>query len=504
MSLAMRSWPGHEGSPVRSITLFALGGVAAIEKDAADAKTEFWMSIACPLTSIGIGALCTGLAMALGFGSLWIALIGWFLFELPVRMKGVRPSMNGTVIVDEQPRRRKLSLRRNNEKLARHTEASTAVLDPVRSAKAAGLRYTNDTAPGITRQTNGKSCHYRDAGGEAVTDPGTLGRIKSLAIPPAWRDVWICPFEQGHVQATGLDAKGRKQYRYHSRWREVRDETKYDRMLVFAKVLPKIRERVELDLSKPGLPREKILATVVRLLETTLIRVGNEEYARQNESFGLTTMRDRHVDVSGATLKFAFRGKSGITHAIDLTDRRLAKIVKQSQDLPGYELFQYIDEDGAGRSIDASDVNAYLKETGGEDFTAKDFRTWAGTVLAARALQEFQAFDSQAQAKRNVVQAIESVAKRLGNTKAVCRKCYIHPAVITQYMDGALLQTLNRRVKKEFTQSLHRLSPEEAAVLTLLQQRLKREAQGVNGARQRKGSLSRLLRQSLKRKAVNR
>ena len=338
---------------------------------------------------------------------------------------------------------------------------------------------------------------YVDTDGQLIRDAEVLARIKSLAIPPAWRDVWICPIAHGHVQATGLDAKGRKQYRYHPRWREVRDETKYDRMLIFAKVLPKIRQRVERDLAQPGLPREKILATVMRLLETTLIRVGNEEYARENNSFGLTTMRDRHVNVSGATLKFAFRGKSGVTHAIDLTDRRLAKIVKKSQDLPGYELFQYIDENGTSRSIDASDVNAYLKETTGEEFTAKDFRTWAGTVLAARALQEFEAFDSQAQAKRNIVQAIESVAKRLGNTKAVCRKCYIHPAVITQYMDGALLETLNRRVKKEFTKSLHRLSAEEAAVLTLLQQRLKREAEGTNGTRHERRSLSGVLKQSL-------
>jgi DNA topoisomerase-1 len=338
---------------------------------------------------------------------------------------------------------------------------------------------------------------YTDPDGNIIRDTEVLARIKSLAIPPAWRDVWICPIPHGHVQATGLDAKGRKQYRYHPRWREVRAETKYERLVNFAKVLPKIRERVDADLARPGLPREKILATVVRLLETTLIRVGNEEYARQNDSFGLTTMRDRHVNVSGATLKFVFRGKSGVKHAIDLTDRRLANIVKKSQDLPGYELFQYIDENGTVRSIDASDVNAYLKETTGEEFTAKDFRTWAGTVLAARALQEFVTFDSQAQAKRNVVQAIESVAKRLGNTKAVCRKCYIHPAVITQYMDGALLDTLNRRVKKEFMHSLHRLSAEEAAVLTLLQQRLKREAEGVKGVRHDKRSLRRLLKQSL-------
>lgn len=343
---------------------------------------------------------------------------------------------------------------------------------------------------------------YLDPDGAVIRDVDVLGRIKSLAIPPAWRDVWICPIAYGHVQATGVDAKGRKQYRYHPRWREVRDETKYDRMLVFARVLPKIRRRVERDLARPGLPRAKILATVVRLLETTLIRVGNEEYARQNDSFGLTTMRDRHVNVSGATLTFEFRGKSGIVHAIDLTDRRLAKIVKQSQDLPGYELFQYIDDRGARHSIDASDVNAYLKEISGEEFTAKDFRTWAGTVLAAEALQEFQAFDSKAQAKRNVVQAIESVAKRLGNTKAVCRKCYIHPAVIDLYMDGSLLQTLARRVKKELTRSLHDLPAEEAAVLALLQQRLRREEHGVNGTKKRP-SLTRLLKRSLKKQTVN-
>lgn len=372
-----------------------------------------------------------------------------------------------------------------------------SVPDSIQSAKSAGLRYVSDTSRGIRRKKRGGGMVYVDAEGKVIRDAEVLARITSLAIPPAWRSVWICPIAHGHLQATGLDAKGRKQYRYHPRWREVRDETKYDRMLIFAKVLPKIRERVERDLARPGLPREKILATVVRLLEATLIRVGNEEYARQNESFGLTTMRDRHVHVSGATMAFSFRGKSGIAHAIDLTDHRLATIVKKSQDLPGYELFQYIDPDGTRRSIDASDVNAYLKEAAGDDFTAKDFRTWAGTVLAARALKAFQAFDSHAQAKRNVVQAIESVAKRLGNTKAVCRKCYIHPAVIAQYMDGGLLQTLNRRVNKELTQSLHRLSAEEAAVLTLLQQRLKREARRATRVRHGTRSLNQLLKQSL-------
>ncbi|HJU06705.1 MAG TPA: hypothetical protein VJ692_16270 [Nitrospiraceae bacterium] len=375
---------------------------------------------------------------------------------------------------------------------------SAPVTDPVESAKAAGLRYVADTAPGITRKRAGHGMQYIGVDGKVVHDPDVLRRIKALAIPPAWRDVWICGDAHGHIQATGRDAKGRKQYRYHARWREVRDETKYDRMITFAKVLPTIRTATEKDLALPGLPRRKILAAVIRLLETTLIRVGNEEYARQNDSFGLTTMRDRHVDVDGSTVKFEFRGKSGIQHAVDVTDRRLAKIVKQSQDLPGYELFQYLDENGERRSIESADVNDYLREIAGEEFTAKDFRTWAGTVLAARALQEFEAFDSQTQAKRNIVQAIESVAKRLGNTKAVCRKCYIHPAVINTYLDGSLLQTLRRRVKKAMTESLGDLRPEEAAVMALLQQRLTRDAEEKK-KREQPGALTKLLKQSLKR-----
>ena len=378
------------------------------------------------------------------------------------------------------------------------------VPDPVESAKSAGLRYVSDLRPGIRRKKVGKGMLYIDPDGRTIRDPEIIGRIKALAIPPAWRHVWICPLANGHLQATGLDAKGRKQYRYHPRWREMRDQTKYDRMRIFGRALPTIRKRVERDLARPGLPREKILAAVVRLLETTLIRVGNEEYARQNDSFGLTTMRDRHVEVFGSTLTFEFRGKSGIQHVIDVTDRRLARIVKQSQDLPGYELFQYVDEEGVRQTIDSADVNGYLKEISGQEFTAKDFRTWAGTVLAARALQEFQAFDSKAQAKRNVMQAIESVAKRLGNTKAVCRKCYIHPAVIDLYMDGGLLHTLNRRVKQELTGSLHGLPAEEAAVLALLQERLKREERGTGASSNGRRSLARLLRQSLRRERVKR
>jgi DNA topoisomerase-1 len=295
-------------------------------------------------------------------------------------------------------------------------------------------------------------------------------------VPPAWRDVWICPDPSGHLQATGRDVKGRKQYRYHPRWREVRDGGKYERMIAFGRALPHIRQRVEKDLSRPGLPQEKILATVVRLLELTLIRVGNEEYAKQNDSFGLATMRDRHVRVNGSALRFQFRGKSGIRHAVDLKDHRLARIVRQSRDLPGYELFQYVDDAGERRAIDATDVNAYLKSIAGDEFTAKDFRTWAGTVLAARALREMMAFDSQAQAKRNVLRAVEAVAKRLGNTTAVCRKCYVHPEVVHAYLDGTLAAVLNKKAGCELRSNLRYLSPEEAAVLALLQRGLEQDA----------------------------
>ena len=347
--------------------------------------------------------------------------------------------------------------------------------DPVESAKAAGLRYVTDTGPGIRRKRAGKSFSYVGVDGRPIRDPDELGRIKSLAIPPAWTDVWICPSPRGHVQATGRDAKGRKQYRYHPKWREVRDETKYERMIAFAQALPRMRERVDEHLGLPGLPREKVLATVVRLLETTLIRVGNEEYARQNRSFGLTTMRNRHVDVSGSTVRFHFRGKSGKEHDVGVNDRRLARILRRCQELPGHELFQYVDDDGQRQTVDSDDVNEYIREISGQDFTAKDFRTWAGTVLAARALEEFEAFDSEAQAKKNVVRAIEAVAERLGNTPTICRKCYVHPAVLDTYLDGALAETLKERVEQELTEALSTLPAEEAAVLALLRQRLARE-----------------------------
>ncbi len=355
-----------------------------------------------------------------------------------------------------------------------------------RAARAANLRYSSDDVPGITRQRRGKGFAYRSPQGRILGKGTTLARIRGLVIPPAWTDVWICPWEDGHLQATGRDARRRKQYRYHARWREVRDQTKYDKLVAFAHALPRIRRRVNRDLARRGLPRERVLAAVVKLLETTLIRIGNDEYARTNDSFGLTTMRNKHVKVKGQRVRFEFRGKSGIEHEVDLKDARLARIVDQCQDLPGQELFEYVDPDGQSQDVTSSDVNDYLREIAGEEFTAKDFRTWAGTALAAAALQEFEDFDSHAGAKRNITQAIERVAQRLGNTKAVCRKCYVHPAVLDAYMDRTLVQTLKTRAENELRRSLHSLSSEEAAVLALLQSRMERELSGKRGKEQRR------------------
>ena len=354
-----------------------------------------------------------------------------------------------------------------------HPNKVHLISDPVASARAAGLRYVRDDQPGIERKGSVKHFRYFRPDGTRVRDAETLRRIRSLAIPPAWTQVWICPIPNGHLQTTGRDSKGRKQYRYHPQWRALRDEVKYDRMILFGRTLARIRARVEEDLKQSGLPRNKVLATVIRLLETTLIRIGGEEYARENGSFGLTTMRNRHVNVEGPAVHFRFRGKSGIFHSIRVDDRRLARIVHRCQELPGQELFQYLDEEGNPHPIDSSDVNAYLQEIAGEEFTAKDFRTWAGTVLAAQTLQEFESFTSETQAKHNIVSAIEAVSKRLGNTKAVCRKCYVHPEVINAYLDGSLLETLRQQVDQELAESLAELPPEEAAVLALLHARLK-------------------------------
>jgi DNA topoisomerase I len=344
------------------------------------------------------------------------------------------------------------------------------------SAKIAGLRYVNDKhTPGIRRVGSAARVRFVHPNGRTVSDSAELHRIRSLVIPPAWTDVWICPDPRGHLQATGRDARGRKQYRYHPRWREVRDEVKYGKLIAFAQALPRIRRHTDADLRTIGLRREKVLAAVVQLLEKTLIRVGNEEYARDNGSVGLTTMREKHATVTGATVRFEFRGKSGVGHAIDLRDARLARILKACRDLPGYELFQYVDEDGRRQAIDSADVNAYLREISGDDFTAKDFRTWAGTVLAATALAEVSTFASNAEAKRNIVRAIDAVAKKLGNTKAVCRKCYIHPAILDAYMDGATIVTPKSRPMR-LARSHASLSAEEIAVVDMLERRLRKSA----------------------------
>jgi DNA topoisomerase-1 len=340
--------------------------------------------------------------------------------------------------------------------------------DPIEAAEEAGLRYVSDSQPGYTRKANGQGFEYFDTDREPIRDEQRLLRISRLVIPPAWSDVWICPSPNGHIQATGRDARGRKQYGYHERWREVRNEDKYDRMISFGKALPKIRKRVKKDLALAGLQRSKVLGTIVLLLEQTLIRVGNEEYARENNSFGLTTMQDRHVDVAGSKLRFRFRGKSGREHEVDVTDRRIARIVSRLQDLPGQDLFQYVDDNGDVRDITSQDVNEYLREITGQDFTAKDFRTWSGTVLAAVALNVVGPFETQKQAKANVKSAIGAVAKILGNTPAVCRKCYIHPAVLESYSEGNLIEGLRKRTGKDLEKKGVDLRFAEAAILRFL------------------------------------
>jgi DNA topoisomerase-1 len=354
--------------------------------------------------------------------------------------------------------------RSTRKRTVRRLRAAPA--DPVEAAGAAQLRYVSDGKPGLRRVRHGPGFRYFGTDATPVHDLVALRRIRSLAIPPAWTHVWICPIPHGHIQAAGRDARGRKQYRYHPRWREVRDQTKYARLIDFGKALPRIRERVEQDLARPGLPREKVLAAVVRLLETTLIRVGNEEYARQNHSYGLTTLRSQHVTVEGARLRFEFRGKGGKHHVVGITDRRLARVVRQCQELPGHELFQYLDDERKRQSIDSADVNAYLREIGGDDFTAKDFRTWGGTVLAAFALAAQAASREGSDLKRQLAEAIREVARRLGNTVTVCRKCYIHPDVIVAHTEQTLTTALTREAARD-----DRLSPEEFAVLRLLEAR---------------------------------
>lgn len=341
---------------------------------------------------------------------------------------------------------------------------------PKQAAKTSGLRYVTDAIRGITRRGKAKKFRYYGVGGKRLRRPGELRRITSMAIPPAWQHVWISPFPDSHLQATGRDARNRKQYRYHSRWRNLRDQTKYDRMILVGGILPKLRARVAKDLAVPGLPRAKVIATVVKLLETTLIRIGNSEYARENNSFGLTTLRNRHVEVRGSKIRFRFHGKSGIDHEVDFSDKKLAQIVRRCQELPGQEIFQYFDADGKPSGINSSDINDYLREATGFDLTAKDFRTWAGTVLALRAFGNIEQATSKTQAKRNIVQAVEIVARQLGNTRTVCQKCYIHPAIVNAYLDGSLVKVLARQSRRARTGLPQSLTPAESAVMAILNQ----------------------------------
>jgi DNA topoisomerase I len=351
-------------------------------------------------------------------------------------------------------------------------------------AQLAGLKYISDSSPGIRRFGTGKNFRYKDARGRLVRDEETLRRIKRLVIPPAWTDVWISPDPDGYLQAVGRDARGRKQYRYHVEWRTVRDETKYYRMLAFGRALPRIRARVQEDLAPTGLTREKVLATIIRLIDMTSIRVGNEEYMKQNQSVGLTTMRNHHVGISGQKVSFYFRGKSGVRHRISVEDRHLARTVRRLRDLPGYELFQYVDDDGNRHSIQSTDVNNYLREITDEDFTSKDFRTWNGTVLAAAGLCGMKPFKNQTQARKNVVAAVKSVSQTLGNTPAVCRKCYVHPAVFDAYVGNTLSNDFKSPRRNRG------LSAEESALLCFLSK--------VSKAARKKPSLEGSLRMSVR------
>jgi DNA topoisomerase-1 len=362
---------------------------------------------------------------------------------------------------------------------------AVTVPDPRQEARQVGLRYTSDDRPGISRRRAGRGFSYRDADGRVIRDRAVLERIRRLAIPPAWTEVWICPSPDGHLQATGRDARGRKQYRYHPAWRSHRDVGKFERMLAFAAALPRIRARCDEDLARRGLPREKVLAAVVRLLELTLIRVGNDEYARLNRSFGLTTLRDRHARIEGERVRFRFRGKAGRLHEVGLRDRRLARVIGRCQDLPGQELFQYIDDDGEVRDVASQDVNAYLAEIAGGPFTAKDFRTWAGTLLAYRALRAYQAGEGNP-ARGDVVRAIRDTADRLGNTPAVTRGSYVHPAVLEAYLDGSLGGALVEAAEDRGMAPRLAAPAEERAVIRLLRQRQRDEAASPRRPRRRR------------------
>jgi DNA topoisomerase-1 len=349
-------------------------------------------------------------------------------------------------------------------------QARTASATPEAAARSAGLRYVSDDEPGLRRKRSGRGFSYIAANGVAPADASAVARIKSLAIPPAWSEVWICARPDGHLQATGRDARGRKQYRYHPAFRDIRESTKYERMPGFAAVLPAIRAAVRRHMALPGLPRDKIVATVVHLLDTTLIRIGNDDYARQNNSYGLTTLRSRHVVVDGSEIRFSFTGKSGKQWSLKIRDRRVAKIIKACQELPGQELLQYLDAEGKRQSVNSGDVNDYLRQVSGQDFTAKDFRTWAGTVLAAVALAELPHAPGSTQAKKSLRAVIQQVAARLGNTVTICRKCYVHPRIVNAFLGGTYRLDLDRAVMPGDA-CLDGLRPEEIAVATLLRAR---------------------------------
>jgi len=353
------------------------------------------------------------------------------------------------------------------------------------AARSAGLRYVDPADPGIRRVRRGRGFGYVDSKGKAVKDDKTLERIASIVIPPAWEDVWISPHANGHIQATGRDARGRLQYRYHPLWAQVRDATKYERTIAFARALPRLRRRVSRDMRQRGLPRSKVVAAAVRLLETALIRVGNEEYARENKSFGVTTLRGRHVRVTGSTVKLSFRGKSGKDHSVGLTDRRLARVVRACQDLPGQHLFQYIDDDGTTQKVDSDDVNEYIREVMGGEFSAKDFRTWSGTVLAVRALL---ADEGDEPTNAALTTAVKVVASELGNTPAVCRKCYIHPQVIDAYLEGSLSEVASEPPSRATRNSPSGLRADEKVVLAVLRKRVaqaQRKSSSIHNVQQR-------------------
>ena len=338
----------------------------------------------------------------------------------------------------------------------------------VASAEAAGLRYVTDSVPGIRRRRVGRGFAYVDPDGRAIRDRDHIRRFRALVIPPAWSEVWICPIAEGHIQVTARDARGRKQYRYHPKFRERRDQTKFERMFALSEVLWMVRERVEHDIALPGLQRRKVMATIVWLLERTLIRVGSHELARENNSFGLTTLRRRHVSIRGATLRFEFRGKSGVAHSVAVTDRRIARIVQRCQELAGRELFQYVDQRGRRQVVYADDVNDYLRQITGREITAKDFRTWTGTMLCAEALRAMGPASSKRAAASNVLRAIDVTASRLGNTRAVCRKYYIHPTLIEAYLEGNVLPPLPEPVWQERRVNAPTLRRHEAEVLEFL------------------------------------